>query len=243
MIAWSDSTTNRRYRWAQSISSLILAFICMDVLAQETLATPSTQQLGEIQVEASRVYVLVEKTGLGHRHGVEAKLLASTLILGAEHNAGKLVFDMTSFDADTPLARKHLGLSGTTDDATRTAVNENMRGAAILDVANYPTATFDVTSAKATGETSKQGRPTYRLVGKFTLHGTTKPLEIRVEVEQERGWLRVHGGFAINQTSFGISPYSKAFGAIGVADQLKIFGDLFVAPTDHLSIADIPAKQ
>ncbi len=225
------------------IASMTTAFTCNDVLAQDAASLTLTHQPADVQIEVSRVYVYVEKTGLGHQHAVEAKLLASTLVLGAEQNAGKLVFDMTSFDADTPIARKRLGLAGTTDEATRTTVNENMRGSAVLDVANFPTATFDVASAKATGESSKRGRPTFRLVGNFTLHGTTKPLEITVEVEQERGWLRVHGGFAINQTAYGIKPYSKVFGAIGVADQLKILGDIFVAPTEHVNIADIPAKQ
>jgi hypothetical protein len=31
------------------------------------------------------------------------------------------------------------------------------------------------------------------------------------------------------QTQFGITPYSKAFGAIGVADKLTIYGEIHIA--------------
>lgn len=211
-------------------------------VAQESTATTPTFQPGDVQTQASKVYVFVEKTGLGQQHGVEANLSASTLVLGATENAGKLVFDMTSFDADTPAARKYVGLSGTTDEGTRSAVNKNMKESAVLNVNQYPTATFDVASAKATGQTSRQGLPVYQLDGQFTLHGAKRPLSVTVEVEQARGWLHVRGNFNIKQTSFGITPYSKAFGAIGVADELKIYGDLFVAPTPHVAMGDIPTR-
>ena len=205
--------------------------------------TPPATRPADVQTQASRVYVFVDKTGLGHQHGVEAKLSSSTLVLGASQNAGNLVFDMKSFSADTAAARKYVGLDGTTDASTRGAVNTNMRGPAVLDVARYPTATFEVTSAEATGKTSSRGLPTYELKGNFTLHGVTRPLAFLADVEQRSGWLHVRGRFSINQTSFGIQPYSKAFGAIGVADRLTIFGDLYVAPTDQVAIREIPSSR
>lgn len=213
--------------------------------AQEapTATSPSKPKPGEVEVEHSRVYVFVDKTGLGHQHGVEARLVSGTLALGATENAGRLVFDMKSFDADTDRARQYVGLSGSTDPGTRSAVNTNMRGSAILDVNRYPTAAFDISSAAATGRQGPQGLPIYSLQGRFTLHGKTRPLAIDVEAEQVRGWWHVRGNFVIRQTDFGITPYSKAFGAIGVADPLRIFGDLFVAPTDSVASAGIPVRQ
>lgn len=69
--------------------------------------------------------------------------------------------------------------------------------------------------------------------GQFTLRGTKRSLSFVTEVEQARGWFHVRGSFTIKQSDFGITPYSKVFGAIGVADELKIYGDLYVAPTQH----------
>ena len=210
--------------------------------AQDNQESGANFQPADVQIEASRVYVFVEKTGLGHQHGVEARLLKSTLSLGASQDAGKLVFDMNSFDADTEAARKYVGLTGTTDENTRMAVNENMKGTAVLAVDRYPTATFDVKSAKATGQSTAKGLPLYELNGTFTLHGKARPLSFVAEVEQTRGWLHVKGAFSIKQTDYGIKPYSKILGAVGVADELRIYGDLYVAPTQHVILQNIPKR-
>jgi hypothetical protein len=113
----------------------------------------------------------------------------------------------------------------------------------VLNVQKYPQATFDVSSALPTGQTGKRGLPTYELVGDFTLHGTKKPIHIVAEVEQARGWLHVRGNFVISQTSYGITPFSKVFGAIGVADALRIYGDLWVAPNSRISMNGIPERN
>ncbi|MCA9136847.1 MAG: YceI family protein [Planctomycetales bacterium] len=198
---------------------------------------------GDVNTSVSRVYTFVDKTGLGHQHAIEGKLLSGRLMVGARENAGQLVFDMRSFDADTTKARRFIGLEGTTSESTRTQVNDNMRGSDVLDVSRYPTATFDVVSVIATGRSGKQGPPVYSLSGTFTLHGVTKPLEVNVEIDQQQGWLHLRGSFSINQTNYGITPYSKAFGAIGVADQLRIHGDLYVAPNSRVSMQEIPHRK
>src|SRR4051812_31137503 len=54
---------------------------------------------------ASRVYIKVGAEGYGHVHGVEGRLASGEITPGG---AGELVFDMTSFSADTPTARSYL---------------------------------------------------------------------------------------------------------------------------------------
>ena len=49
------------------------------------------------------------------------------------------------------------------------------------------------------------------------------------EATPATGFVHLHGKFTILQTDFGITPYSKAFGTIGVADSLTIWGDLWIA--------------
>lgn len=227
----------------------LTAFTCLFVApttAKDTSQVVSktvTANPGDVNVQVSRVYTFVDKTGLGHQHAIEGKLVSGSLLLGAESSAGKLVFDMRSFDADTATARRYIGLSGPTDAATRSKVNANMKGSDVLNVQRYPQATFDVHSAIATAQESKSGLPTYQLTGDFTLHGTTKPISMIVAVEQARGWLHVRGNFAINQTAYGITPFSKAFGAIGVTDKLRIHGDLWVAPNPRITMNDIPERR
>jgi polyisoprenoid-binding protein YceI len=190
---------------------------------------PARYAAGPVSTESSRVYARVGKVGFGHEHAVEGRLSEGLVRLGAEHNAGRLVFDMASFAADTDHARRAIGLDGTTDESTRKQVDANMRGAAVLDVARFPTATLQIDSARPTGEKSPRELPLYELHGQFTLHGKSRPVQILAEAEERRGWVRLRGAFAILQSQFGIKPFSKAFGAIGVADRIDIWGDIWVA--------------
>ncbi len=203
----------------------------------------------QVSVAKSRVYTFVGKTGFGHDHGVEGKLKSGNLKLGAMEEAGELVFDMTSFDADTDAARRYVGLNGSTDASTRQQVNANMRGDTILAVRRFPTATYTIASAKALSTKSRDGHPQYELDGKFTLHGTTRPLKITVSVQKTKEGLdRVRGSFSILQTQYGITPFSKALGAVGVTDKLTIHGDILVAAEpesngDTASAGEAPADR
>lgn len=192
---------------------------------QETETPPL--EPGQIDLQQSRVYVYVDKTGLGHEHGIEGKIRSGAIQLGARADAGSIEFDMTSFVVDTDRARKYVGLEGSTSAATRQQVNKNMLGAAVLDVARYPTASFAVVSALH--KQTKQGKPVVELKGDFTLHGTTRPLTLRAELVQKGDQWNLRGSFSIQQTDFGITPYTAALGTVGVADRLKIFGDLWIA--------------
>ena len=208
-------------------------------IAQQPLqAAPKTTTLkpGQIDVQMSRAFAKVTQTGLGHDHAIEGRLMGGVIQLGAQQNAGSLVFDMTSYRADTAAARKYIGLAGTTSPSTQQQTNTNMLGASVLDVRKYPTSTFVIDSALLIPGKSRDGHPRYKLAGNFTLHGTTRPLAMNAEVIQEQDRLHLRGGFNINQTNFGITPFKKAFGAVGVADQMTIYGEVYVAYA-------MPAKQ
>ncbi|QDU55708.1 YceI family protein [Aeoliella mucimassa] len=225
------------------------AIFCSTLIAQEAakVATASSAQAaqnkpaqkeyhpGDFYLESSHVYTLVGKTGLGHEHGVVGEIKSGELHLGSAKDAGEIVFDMTSFVADTDAARKYVGLEGTSSASTQQQVTDNMLGDQVLNVKKYPTATFRVISAEPYEKLSKRKLPQYLLKGEFTLQETTRPLEFLVEVEMAKGWQHVRGGFRIKQTDYGMKPFTKAFGAIGVADELTIWGDAWVAPTSGSS--------
>ena len=195
-----------------------------------TAAYVSTQPLeaGDVDLKDSRVYTFVGKTGLGHNHGVEGRLKSGRVVLGASEEAGELVFDMTSFDADTDAARRYVGLEGSTDKSTRQQVNANMKGADVLNVQKFPLATFRINSARLLDDRARKGLPEYMLEGRFTLHGVTQPLRLQATAEEKDGRIHLKGSFSVLQTSYGIRPYSKAFGAVGVTDKLTIYGDLWL---------------
>lgn len=184
----------------------------------------------QVATGSSRVYIKVTSaTRLGHNHGVEGRLTSGEVALGG---AGALVFDMTSFTADTAQARQYVGLADQPSASDAAKATANMRGAEVLDVARYPQATCAITKLAPAGG-QQAGLPgAYRLTGTFTLHGVTRAVAFNATVEatDRPGVLRARGGFAIQQTAFGIRPYTALGGLVGINDRLDIWGDLVLLP-------------
>jgi polyisoprenoid-binding protein YceI len=184
----------------------------------------------EVDTNASRVYVKVgSATRLGHLHGVQGTLKSGKLTLGG---GGELIFDMASFTADTAEARKRVGLeSKPVSESEAQKVTETMRGGAVLDVSQYPTATYRISSVAPLDKQAAGEPGGYQLEGTFTLHGTEQKLQVKARaVRADRGGLRMTGTFTIRQTDFGIKPYSALGGLAKVADELEISGDLVLRP-------------
>ncbi len=202
------------------LRTIPLAVVSSLVWLATYAASPAAQPaagLGadDIDTTTSRVYILVDKTGLGHAHGVEGRLRGGSVKLDAKTGAGQIVFDMASFAADTDEARKYVGLSGSTSDSTKKQVNDNMLGPAVLGVKEHPTATFDVDSALPLAKKSADGNPLYQLRGTFHLRGVSRPLAIEAEAIAKEKLTRLRGHFTIEQTKFGMKPYTAALGARG----------------------------
>jgi polyisoprenoid-binding protein YceI len=210
--------------------ALLAGFAVRPASAQEAAAAPAVEKneprKGEVDVERSRVYTFVGKTGFGHEHGVVGRLKGGSIRLGAKQNAGQLEFDLTSFQADTPEARHYVRLSGESDSSTREQVTANMLGKYVLDVEQYPTATFVIDSAVPLKKTRPNSPRYVQLDGQFTLHGATRPLRVMAQASPESGGVRLRGSFTLLQTDYSIKPFTKALGAVGVTDKLKIYGDI-----------------
>ena len=217
-----------------SVVPALLTLAAEHALAQRVTTRPQQLrpdvQIGtEIDLQTSRVYIRVGKTGFGHEHGIEGRLASGKIRLGATQDAGELVFDMPTFTADTPIARTRVGLTGETDAATQKKVNANMLGADVLAVAKFPQAVFRIRSATPRSTPKPGEAPIYDLDGQFTLHGTTRPLRVAAMITTADGRTGLRGRFTIQQTDYGITPYSAALGAVGVADKLDIWGELWMA--------------
>ncbi len=192
-------------------------------------ATPKIYAPGDVQTENSRVYIRVDKSGLGHLHGVVGVLKQGHVSLGATANAGVLEFDLASFVADVPYARKYLGVEGEVSASTQREVTENMLGPDVLNVKRYPAAQCRLDSILPASHAGPHGLTAYVVTGQFTLHDVTRPVKFEVEAEDHGPWIQLRGSFAFKQSSFGIKPMSKAFGMIAVADELTVVGDILIA--------------
>lgn len=236
--------------WMQrALVVTIIMFVCVLIqrpfaVAEQAHAAPRGSSVAAVALRPddvacahSRVFIHVHKTGLGHEHAVEGRLVSGTIHLGAKDHAGKLVFDMKSFDADTPLARQYLGLSGDTPETTRKQVNDNMQGAKVLDTIQYPTAEFQIDSAGVSPNPAKEGHQPYVLQGVFTLHGVSKPVRMNAEVdEQKNGFLHLTCRFSVRQSEYGMKPYTAALGAVGVSDQIDIYGNAWIRSVSNVAL-------
>jgi hypothetical protein len=213
------------------------SFAQQPVIGSALVQRPTTQaaqrllEAGDVYLPNSRVYVFVGKTGLGHEHGVVGQLKQGRINLAAASGAaGNLVFEMASFTADTPEARKFVGLQPSNESKTQQhMVDSNMHGSGVLDVAKFPTANFTIRQLKKLDQPSQRKLPQVELDGDFTLHGVTRPIQVVAEVDDKDQWTHLMGGFKMLQTRFGITPFKKALGAVGVTDQLTVWGDLWIA--------------
>jgi hypothetical protein len=222
---------------ATARSFIACLFVACVVLGSNSVGQERQQQpqpalqAGDVNLDFSRVYIFVDRTtALGHAHGVEGRLRGGNVTIDGS-SSGTLVIDMKSFDADTPTGRKVFGLADDIDQGTRKKVNENMLGAEVLHVSKYPEAKLENVKLTATGKTSDRKLPEYVMEGDFTLHSTTRKISATCDLEDKNGWNHLRGKFRIRQTDYGIKPYSRALGAVGVKDELLIYGDLWIAPS------------
>lgn len=183
---------------------------------------------GNVDITRSVVYVFVGKTGLGHEHAVSGKLAGGQVTLGSANGGGELVFDMRSFRADGVTAREYLKLDGETPVGTQQQVNQNMLGSKVLHAAKFPIARFVIQSTACVPASPTDGAATHLLVGDFSLHGVTRRVSIPVVAKANDGGTHLSGQFSILQSDYGIKPFRKALGAIGVADEVTIHGDFWI---------------
>jgi len=223
---------------AASITIEVKVAVADDDVVPAGAVAKSQSTAGDVDIDRSRVYAFVGKTGFGHEHGVVGRLKSGSIRLGARQKAGQLEFDLTSFVADTQEARRYVGLQGETDGSTQEQVTANMLGKYVLDTQQYPTATFSIDSALPLRGNLPNGAKRYQLDGQFTLHGATRPVRIVAQAQSESGVVRLRGAFTLLQTDYNITPFSKALGAVGVTDRLKIYGDILIVATGNRPAAD-----
>jgi len=115
--------------------------------------------------------------------------------------------------------------------------DNHLRSADFFDVEQFPTLTFKSRTSEKVGETE------YIITGDLTMHGITKPIELKAEYYGEmKDWEnKRHIGFTaigvLNRTDFGLT-YNMALeaGGVVVGEKIKILLD--VEAVEALSIPE-----
>jgi polyisoprenoid-binding protein YceI len=166
---------------------------------------------------ASVVNVHVGKSGVfgfaGHTHEVAAQRLEGRLEADPD--------DLTRSSVAVTFEASGLKVSAEGEpsgDAPK--VQETMAGPKVLDVARFPTITFQ--SRQVSGRRTGEGVYELQVTGDLSLHGVTRALTVPVRVEVADATLTATGRVAVAQRAFGIEPVSAGGGTVKVKNELGV---------------------
>ena len=156
---------------------------------------------------------------LGHDHVITSADEAGSVWLGSTpaDSSFELTLPVDRFDVDLPAARAAAGLefAAPVPDEARAGTRHNMLRAEVLDGAGHPAV---VVRAGRISGTWRQPA----VVARITLRGTTREIEVPVELQIDAQSMIAKGALRIRQSDFGITPFSVAGGAIQVADEVDV---------------------
>jgi len=176
------------------------------------LALATGAEKRPIDAAHSRLTVHVGKTGFfsaaSHNHEVSAPISRGDVDASKPFSVwfDVNVAGMKVVDADA-------------SQSDRDDVQQRMLGPEVLDAAQFHEIHFASESVESIGESK------WRVHGKLTLHGQTKPIVL--ETNLENGHYR--GTATVLQTNFGITPIKVAGGTIKVKDEVQIEYDIVLA--------------
>jgi len=195
------------------------------VLAEPASAearVPSGAPRYTIDPQASEIRLLVYREGplarFGHNHVIVGRVQGEIRAGDAAAASGfRLEIPVDSFAVDPPAARAEEGeeFAAQISEPARRGTRENMLGRDMLDAAKHPL--IRIESIALFGP---DWGPT--VTARVTLRGVTRDLRFAAAVLRQDDMLAVVASFSINQSEFGIEPFTALNGGLRVRDPLDI---------------------
>ena len=209
----------------------------------DSAVTTTRARTRTLQVDPERtvVTVFVRRAGplarLGHDHVITSADEAGSVRLGntPADSSFELTLPVDRLQVDLPAARAAAGLefAAPVPDDARAGTRHNMLRAEVLDGQHFPAITLRSSAASGAWP-----QPIVRVA--VTLKGVEREQEIPVVVERDADGLTARGELRLNQTDFGITPFSVAGGAIRVADTLEIRFEIAAASPGAVNQPRVP---
>ena len=155
-----------------------------------------------------RVYRGGKLAKLGHDHVVSSREPRG--FFDADKARADLYVAVESLTVDDPAQRAAAGFESTPSESDIAGTRSNMLEK-VLEAERFP---FVVLRVRAVEQDAVQAE--------LSLHGVTRPLRIPAKIERGAERIEVSGSFAINQTDFGIEPFSVFGGALAVQDRIDL---------------------
>jgi len=178
-----------------------------------------------VDSEASRVRFYLWRGGplaaKGHNHVMVVKNMDGAVFVPSNMLEDKMHFDVVfpveQIEVDPPALRQELGGAFATDISPKgvQGTRDHMLGDKVLEARRFPR--IGLSSNKVYGEVPKLAVDTV-----ITLHGVRRHQMVPVTMTVLGDRLRAEGAFAIEQTDYGIKPFSAMGGALYILDPIMI---------------------
>lgn len=173
--------------------------------------------------EASELRIRVYRGGplgeLGHNHVIVTSDIKGVVYMHPRITASgfKLKIPLHSLRVDPPAARQDAGagFDSHVSDKARAGTRKNMLGPKVLAAERFPVMTLR--SIKVEGP---KWYP--RITVRVTLHGVSHDYVVPTAVVRRDGRLIAIGGLKLQQSDFGITPFSVFGGALQVRDTVSV---------------------
>jgi len=155
-----------------------------------------------------RVYRGGRLAKLGHDHVVSSREPRG--FIDADKGRADLYVAVDSLAVDDPAQRAAAGFESTPGESDIAGTRSNMLEK-VLEAERFP---FVVLRVRALEQDAVQAE--------LSLHGVTRALRVPAKIAMGAERIEVSGSFAINQTDFGIAPFSVFGGALAVQDGVDL---------------------
>ena len=176
-----------------------------------------------VNAAESNVDVLVFRGGtlarLGHNHVMTSRAVQGRVWIHPElpRSGFEMSFPVNELVVDDPDARRRAGSDFPPEipQADKDGTRRNMLRAEVLDGENF--ATIRLQSVKVTGTL-----PAPIITTRITIKDASRDIDVPAAVAVEGNRVTAQGEFDIEQTAFGIKPFSIGMGALEVQNRLHI---------------------
>lgn len=156
---------------------------------------------GAAEAEPARFRIQPEASNVGFK--------ATSRLMDADGKFSRLTGEVTLDPKDPATAMITLTIESASIDTGIGMRDKHLRSADFLDVARFPTMTFESQRVEVVGRRAT-------VTGQLTLHGVTREIVVPVDVRLSESALVATGEFQLNRRDYGIN-YSSFLNPIGNA--------------------------
>jgi len=142
----------------------------------------------------------------------EARFKATSRLMDADGKFARLAGEVTVDPKDPATAKIRVTIEAASIDTGIGMRDNHLRSADFLDVARFPTITFESQRVEMTGKKAA-------VTGQLTVHGVTREIVVPVDVQLTEVALVAAGEFVLNRRDYAIN-YSSFLNPIG--DSVRI---------------------